>query len=557
MSIILIVDDDQNDLSALNNAISRRFKEDYQIESRLSVAEALDLLNRAKENDQQVALVIADQWMPQMNGIDFLVRAHEMHPSAQRALLVSWGDRSAGPTILQGCAFHQIENYLQKPWDPAEIYLYPAVGEFLTDWTRAHGSRMELVRVVGKTPSPRAHEICDLLERSAIPYGYHSAETDEGEALLKRGRIDPATLPAVILLDGSILLNPSNSDILDALGATDLEQTTCDLAIVGGGPAGLAAGVYGASEGLSTIIIEREAIGGQAGTSALIRNYLGFPRGISGAELAQRAYQQAWLFGAKYVLAREVSSLRANGAERILTLANGLEITAQVIVIATGASYQRLTTPGLERFVGSGVFYNTPADIRPFTDRNVCVIGSGNAAGQAVVHLAKTARQVVLAVRGDRLEKGMSDYMAKELQRLPNLVVRFHTEITGARGESVLEAIDLFDGVQQKAETIPADALFVFIGAQPHTDWLEGTLQRSGDGSILTGRRIDLKQAGWLPRRAPFFLETSMPGVFAAGDVRMDSVKRVASAVGEGAVAVQYAHEYRTSPIELPAENKR
>jgi thioredoxin reductase (NADPH) len=302
--IIMVVDDEPRDLTPMIDALARRYGGDYAVVSHLSAAAAVEDLRRLKDEAEQVALVIADQWMPEMNGIHLLDRAHEIHPGAQRALLVDWGDRTASSTILEGCAFGHLENYIYKPWSPPEIYLYPEVGEFLADWTRTHGPRMELIRVIGGDPAPRSHEVQELLERNGIPFGFYRADSEQGKALLEKARLDGSHLPVVILLDGHALVDPSNAEIMDALGATNLEDTSCDVAIVGGGPAGLAAAVYAASEGLRTIVIEREAVGGQAGTTSLIRNYLGFPKGISGGELARRAYEQAWLFGAKYVFAR-------------------------------------------------------------------------------------------------------------------------------------------------------------------------------------------------------------------------------------------------------------
>jgi thioredoxin reductase (NADPH) len=546
----MVVDDEPGSLAALLDALARRFGGDYRVVSHLSPQAALEELARIKADGEQLALIVADQWMPEMKGIDLLRRAHEIHPAAQRALLVSWGDRTAAPTILQGCAFGQLENYLNKPWSPPEVHLYPAVGEFLSDWTRAHGPRMELVRVVGSHPSPRAHELQDLLERNGIPHGFHVADSDEGKRLLERAGLDGSRLPVVILLDGLVLIDPSNAEVLDSLGATNLEERTCDLAVVGAGPAGLATAVYGASEGLSTIVIEREAIGGQAGTSSLIRNYLGFPRGISGGELTQRAYQQAWLFGTKYVLARDVSRLRASGVDRILTLSDGTEITARAVVIASGAAYRRLEVPGLQRFVGAGVFYTTPSDPRVLKDKVVFVAGGGNSAGQAVVHLAKSARRVTLVVRGSSLEEGMSDYLVQEIRRRPNVEIRLATEVVDGAGNEALDRVVLEDRVRRTRETTATDALFLLIGVQPRTEWLSGTLQRDPKGFIVTGRDLDRVSAGGNHGREPLPLETSMPGVFAVGDVRLGSTKRIASAVGEGAMAVQYVHTYLDAPID-------
>jgi thioredoxin reductase (NADPH) len=555
--VIMVVDDEPGALAALLDALARRFGGDYRVVSHLSPQAALEEFDRIRAEGEQLALIIADQWMPGMNGIDLLGRAHEIHPAAQRALLVSWGDRTATPTILQGCAFGQLENYLHKPWSPPEVHLYPAVGEFLSDWTRVYGPRMELVRVVGAHPSPRAHELRDLLERNGIPHGFHVADSDEGKRLLERAALDGSRLPVVILPDGFVLVDPSNAEVLDSLGASNLEERTCDLAVVGAGPAGLATAVYGASEGLSTIVIEREAIGGQAGTSSLIRNYLGFPRGISGGELTQRAYQQAWLFGTKYVLARDVSHLRASGVDRILTLSDGTEITARAVVIASGAAYRRLEVPGLERFVGAGVFYTTPGDARFLKDKVLFVAGGGNSAGQAVVHLAKRARRVTLVVRGPSLEEGMSDYLVQEIRRRPNVEVRLGTEVVDGAGNGALDRVVIEDRARRTRETAATDALFLLVGVQPRTEWLSGTLQRDPKGFIVTGLDLDRASAAGNHGREPMPLETSMPGVFAVGDVRLGSTKRIASAVGEGAMAVQYVHRYLDAPIETDEDASR
>jgi len=542
--VILVVDDDPESLASLRDALTRRFGADYRVVSNVSARAALEDLERIRALGESVALIIADQWMPEIEGIELLGRAHEIHPAAQRALLVDWGDRAAAPTILQGCAFGQLENYLRKPWFPPEVHLYPAIGEFLAEWTRAHGPRMELVRVIGDDPSRRSHDVRAFLERSGIPHGFSAADSDAGRAALKEVGLDGSRLPVVVLLDGHALIDPSNTEISDALGATNLEERDCDLAIVGAGPAGLAAAVYGASEGLVTIVVEREAVGGQAGTSSLIRNYLGFPRGISGGELAQRASEQAWLFGTKFVFAREGFRLRAAGASRILTLSDGIEITARAVILATGARYRRLDVPGAERLTGAGIFYATPGDARALKDREIFVAGGGNAAGQAVIFLSSGARKVTLLVRGESLEKGMSDYLIQQILRLPNVEVRLRTQVVGVAGEHSLERLTLKDEASAQTETAAAAALFVLIGADPHTEWLAGTLQRDPHGFILTGPGVRRAEALWNLDRPPTRLETSIPGVYAVGDVRHGSVKRVASAVGEGAVAVQYAHEY-------------
>jgi len=555
--VLMLVDDEPEPCEKMFTALVERFGSHYSVMSHGSAEAALADLDRIQEMGESVALVIADQWMPETTGLDFLRRAHEIHPTAQRALLVDWGDRSARPAILQGCAFGLLENYLHKPWSPPEVHLYPFVGEFLANWTRAHGPRMELVHVIGADPSPRAHQIHELLDRNGIPHGYHSVGTERADSLLAQARLDGSRLPVVTLLDGHVLVDPSNREILDALGATDMEERSCDVLVVGAGPAGLAAAVYAASEGLGTIVVEREAVGGQAGTSSLIRNYLGFPAGISGAELAQRAYEQAWLFGAKYVFAREGLSLRASGADRILSLSDGIEITARAVVIATGASYRRLGLPRVERFDDAGVYYVTPHDPRFLknVDIGVFVAGGGNSAGQAVMHLARHGVKVTLLVRGASLDQGMSDYLVQEIRRHPDIEVRERTEVVDADGGPTLERLVLRDCVSGATETLPAGLLFVLIGAQPHTDWLGGTVQRDRNGFLMTGADVD-RAAGWPLDRRPTRLETSLPGVFAAGDVRFGSVKRVASAVGEGAIAVQVIHEYLAAPAVLEADGR-
>jgi thioredoxin reductase (NADPH) len=550
--LILVVDDEADALESLREALDRRYRADYEVVATDSASAALEALERYRSDERRVALVIADQWMPEMEGIEFLSRAHEVHPTAQRALLAQWGDRSAAPTILRGCAFGILDNYVYKPWSPPEIHLYPAVGEFLTDWVRAYGPRMELVRVVGDEPSRRGHEIQEFLRRNGIPYGYHPADSPEGAQLLRQAGRDGKRLPVVILLDGHSLVDPSNAEISDSLGSSNLEGHSCDLAIIGGGPAGLAAAVYAASEGLRTVVIEREAIGGQAGTSSLIRNYLGFPRGIGGSELAQRAYEQAWLFESQFVFAREVMDLRAEGMDRVLALSDGNEIRARAVLIATGASYRRLGIPSLDRFTGTGLFYVSPGEPKPLAGSEVFVVGGGNSAGQAVLHLARYAARVTLLLRGDCLEEGMSEYLVRDIEQRENVEVRPRTEIVAGEGTHALERIVVLDHATGTKSTEDARIVFVLIGSDPHTEWLAGVVERDAYGFILTGRHAPRGTVAGGGRDA-LSLETSLPGVFAAGDVREGSVKRVSSAVGEGAVAVRYIHEYLANPVSLPA----
>jgi thioredoxin reductase (NADPH) len=549
---IVILDDDPVALSALLDALARRFGADYRVVSHLSANACLDALAAIEREKGEVALIIADQWMPGMNGSEVLARAHRIFPAAKRALLVAWGDRTASPTILRGCAFGELDNYLYKPWSPAEVHLYPLVGEFLSEWTRAYRPGLELVKVVARDPSPRAHELRELLGRNGIPHGFYAAGTTGATDVLAEAGLSDRGVPVVVLLDGAALVDPSNAEVMDAVGESPGDrELKCDLAIVGAGPAGLAAAVYAASEGLRTVVIEREVVGGQAGASVLIRNYLGFPRGISGTELTQRAYQQAWLFGAKYVFAREVAHLSADGDRRVVSLSDGREVVARAVLVATGARYRRLAAPGVERFVGAGVFYTAPGEPGLVAGRDVAVVGGGNSAGQAAFHLSRSARRVLLVTRGDRLEAHMSDYLVQAIRRAENIDVRLGAEVAGVVGTHHVEAVTVRDRTRGTREDVPAELLLVLIGALPHSDWLAGALECDDRGFVLTGADVPPRDG-----RQPLRLETSMPGVFAAGDVRHGSVKRVASAVGEGAIAVQLVHEYlaESRPVERGEE---
>jgi thioredoxin reductase (NADPH) len=543
---ILVIDDEPPALTAMLDALARRFGGDYQVVSHLQVSTALAELEKIKQDGNKVALIIADQWMPEMTGAEFLQRAHIIHPNAQRALLVAWGDKEASSIVLQACSFGQMENYILKPWFPPEVHLYPLVEEFLSDWVRENRPMMDLVRIIGTDPSPRAIEMTLFFERNGIPCGFYTADSPEGKEYLQQAGADGSQLPVVITFEGRCMIDPSNAELADEFGMSELEETTCDLAIVGAGPAGLSAGVYSASEGLRTIFIERDVVGGQAGSSSLIRNYLGFPRGISGGELTRRAYQQAWLFGAKYALARAATGLRASGLDRIITLDDGTEIAARAVLIATGANYRRLNIPSLDRFTGAGLYYVTGGMGRMFKDKDVFVAGAGNSAGQAVSYLAKFARKVTLLVRGETLEKRMSDYLIQDISRLPNVEVRLQCEAIDGIGQTRLKEIIVKNQSTGKTETLPVAAFFVMIGALPHTEWLSNSVQRDKHGFIITGSDISQKSS-----RQPLRFETSLPGVFAAGDVRHASVKRVASAVGEGSVAIHFIHDYLDSPVSI------
>jgi thioredoxin reductase (NADPH) len=476
------VDDEPNALASMLDALTRRFAGDYRVEPHLSPQSALDAVARHKADGEEIALVIADQWMPGMTGNEFLGQVRALEPTAKRALLVSWGDHEASPVILQACALGQLDNYLYKPWAPAEVHLYPYVSEFLAEWTRLHRPGMELIRIVGDELAPRAIEIRELLDRNGIPYGFHPAGSALADQLLDEHDARGRPQPLVFLLDGTTLADPVDAAIMDGVGESP-EQLTCDVAVVGGGPSGLTAAVYAGSVGLGTLVIERHVIGGQAGASSLIRNYLGFPRGISGAALTQRAYQQAWLFGAKFVFSREATGLRVDGDERFLALSDGREICARAVVVATGAEYRRLDVPELERFVGSSIFYTTFGETRLVRGLDVAVVGGGNSAAQAVVHLARFARNVTLIVRGDSLARTMSDYLVQQIRSTPNIRVKFGAEIVGGEGGERLDALHVRERAGGAVETIPVRFLFVLIGALPHTDWLQGVVQRAPSAS--------------------------------------------------------------------------
>ena len=546
---LVVVTDDPGTLTAATQALERRFGADYQVVAADAPAAALTALGQAGE---QVALLLAGQWLEGMTGIEFLCRAHELHPAAKRVLLIPFGDVAAGVAGLQAMALGQLDHWLNTPWGAPELQLYPEVSELLGQWARATaraGSRSEWVRVVGPRWSARSHELRDLLGRNNIPHGFYDAREEDGRRLLAQAGLEATDQPVVLLSDGRVLVDPPTERLAQALGAqTRPGPGRYDLAVVGAGSAGLAAATYAASEGLRTLLLEREAIGGQAGTTSLIRNYLGFPRGISGGDLAARATEQAVVFGAELVYTQPATSLRSNGADRVLTLANSTQAVSRTVVVATGVSYRRLPVPGLEELLGAGVFYGAAVtEAKAVQGQRVLVVGGANSAGQAAVHLARHAEQVTLLVRGGSLADGMSAYLVEELQRAGNVAVRLRTEVTAVEGAGHLEAVTVRDGVTEATETLPAAALFILIGAEPHTDWLASAVERDERGFVLTGRdllRAGRPPQGWPLDRPPLLLETSLPGVFAAGDVRHGSVKRVASAVGEGAIAIQLVHQY-------------
>jgi thioredoxin reductase (NADPH) len=495
----------------------------------------------------EVALLLADCGTAETSGVQFLTAAHTLFPAARRLLMFSFDDMRAAEVIRQATFFQQADHCLPKPWHPAEQLLYPIVSELLAAWSRVAGPRLQIVEVIGEQWAPRSHEIRDLLSRNGVPFGFYPSDGQVGAEVLRHAGLTGTVLPVLRMFDGRILVDPSNAEVAAALGApTRVGDDRYDVAIVGAGPAGLAAAVYGASEGLRTLVLEREALGGQAGTSSMIRNYLGFPRGISGTELATRAYEQARGFGARFVFfSSPVGLLPADGGGLQLALADGSHVSCRTVIVATGVSYRRLAIPQVEALVGAGVFYGAAStEAAALAGQPVFIVGGANSAGQAAIHLAEHAREVTLVVRGARLADSMSDYLVRVIGRTPNVHVRLHTEVTAAHGAGRLAGVTLRDRLTGATDTLPAGALFVMIGATPSTDWLAGTIQRDRHGFVLTGAAI---QAGAEPRwplpRAPQFLEASLPGVFAVGDVRHGSIKRVAAAVGEGATAIRLVHE--------------
>jgi thioredoxin reductase (NADPH) len=503
-----------------------------------------------------VVILLAACWLPEMSGAEFLMRAYRLHPFARRGLLMNWGDQTAAQLVLQSIAMGMIDAYAPKPWTSPDERFHKFITRFLEEWANEHRPKFEMVRVIGEQWSRRSHELRDLLDRNSIPYGFYEVTSETACRLLAETNCSTERLPVVVLYSGKTLIDPSNTELAEAVHVSTVfevnstfEKQTVDVVIIGAGPAGLSAAVYGASEGLQTVVVEREAIGGQASTSSRIRNYLGFPTGIPGGELASRAYEQAWLFGVNFTFTQEATGLEVRGDKRVVLLSNGSEIESRTVILAMGVSYRRLGLPGLDALIGVGVFYGaTASEAVAMKDQEVFVVGGANSAGQAALHLVKYARRVSLLVRGESLADSMSEYLIQEIAANPNIDVRLNTEVIDGGGEHRLERLVLQNSLTGKTETVPAAALFVLIGATPHTDWLPAQIQRDRQGYIVTGR--DLMRGTqpavscWPLQREPLLFETSMPGVFAVGDVRFRSVKRVASAVGEGSIAVQLIHQY-------------
>jgi thioredoxin reductase (NADPH) len=543
---ILTVDDDPMVAAAITRDLTGRYGEDYRVVRTTSGAEALVVLTRLALRDQPVALIAADQRMPRMTGIELLSQARAHAPHAKLLLLTAYADTDVAIKAINDIG---LDYYLLKPWDPPEERLYPVVDDLLGDWRRANPDHTSDVRVVGHRWSDRSHDLKLFLARNHVPYRWYDIERDpEAQRLLDLAQASPADLPLVLVPDGDALASPSTLELAGALGLrTSARQPLYDVCIVGGGPAGLAAAVYAASEGLSTVIVEREAPGGQAGQSSAIENYLGFPKGLSGSDLTHRATAQASRFGAEMVLARDVVGFEVRGPVRAVLLEGSGEIEARAIVVATGVSYRRLAAAGLEELSGRGVYYGVNAgEASQCRGDEVYVVGAANSAGQAALDLARFAKRVVLVVRAATLTGTMSRYLVERIAAAPNVSVRYRSEVVAGRGDGHLETLTLADRDTGATEEVSSSWLFVFIGASPRTEWLGDDVVRDEKGFVVTGQDLAAPAfpRRWPLPRPPFALETSVPGVFAAGDVRLDSMKRVASAVGEGAMSIYLVHRY-------------
>jgi len=548
--ILFSVDDDADVLRAIERDLRSQYGADYRVIGSDSPETALDILKQLKVRNDSVALLLADQRMPRMNGVEFLQEGMRIFPEAKRALLTAYADTSAAISAINEV---NINYFFMKPWDPPTEHLYPQLDDLLDDWKASYRPSFEGIRVLGTRWSPRSYELRDFLARNHVPYQWIdvelSANDPETKRLLEVLGTETANLPIVLFPDGTKLLESVPNQVAQKVGLRTRAQTNFyDLAIIGGGPAGLAAAVYGASEGLHTVMIEREAPGGQAGMSSRIENYLGFPTGLSGGDLARRAVWQAQRFGVEILSPQEAVSVRTEGSYRIVRLADGSEISCHALMVATGVQWRRLEAPGIDQLQGAGVYYGGGAtEALSCKGEIVYVVGGANSAGQAAMNFARYAEKVVILVRGNGLAATMSQYLIDQIQRTPNIQIWTHASVAEAHGETRLEEISVLCSDTNKLERVPASSIFIFIGALPQTDWLAGLVERDDRGFILTGPdliRDGERPKGWALDRDPFLLETNIPGIFAVGDVRHGSVKRVASGVGEGSVAVQFIHQY-------------
>ncbi len=547
--IILTVDDDREVLQAIARDVRRGFGEHFRVIRAESGDRALDVLRQLRLANESVALMLVDQRMPGLTGIELLAEARRLFPEAKKALLTAYADTDAAITAINEI---RLDHYLVKPWDPPEQHLFPVLDDMLDDWAADHPPEFKGIRVIGHRWSQESHVARDFLARNQVPYKWMDLASDPeaGELLGLTGNAS-GRCPVLIFPDGQILEQPTTQQIAEKAGIRGhAEVPLYDLIVIGAGPAGLAAAVYGASEGLSTVIIEREAAGGQAGQSTRIENYLGFPSGLSGAELSRRAMTQARRFGAEFLLTHEVAAIENHAGVIGVTLGDGSELRAHSVIIATGVSYRRLEVPGADRLTGKGIYYGAAvSETSSVRGERVHIIGAANSAGQAAIHFASVAQSVTMLVRGNTLSASMSHYLAERIRATPNIDIRYHTTVDEVRGGEHLEQVVLRDTDSGERQIEPACALFVMIGAAPRTDWLDGRIARDAKGFLLTGPEVLAKGGAkeWRADCDPYLMETSIPGVFAAGDVRLGSGKRVATAVGEGATAVMSVWQYRAS----------
>jgi thioredoxin reductase (NADPH) len=550
---ILTVDDDPSVSRAVARDVRRRYGENYRIVRAESGDQAMEALREMKLRGDQVALLLADYRMPEMTGIDFLEQAMDLYPAARRVLLTAYADTGAA---IDAINVVDLDYYLLKPWDPPEEKLYPVLDTLLEAWQSVDHAVVPETKVIGHRWSSRSYDVRDFLARNQVPYRMYLADQPEGARLLSAAQLSADVLPVVITPAGDALVDPTDAELAGKVGlSTAPAQDFYDVVVIGGGPAGLGTAVYAASEGLRTVLVERMATGGQAGQSSRIENYLGFPDGVSGAQLTDRARRQAVKFGAELLTTRDAAALEVNGSARTVHFADGGRIDAHAVVLATGVSYRRLEVEGLEELTGRGVFYGSAlTEAVSCTDQDVYIVGGANSAGQAAVYFARHASSVTMLVRGESLADTMSSYLIDQIAALARITVRTCVEVVGATGEPSgpggddhLTELTLLNRASGVRETVPASWVFIFIGAAPRTEWLEGVLVRDEHGFVVAGPDLVVdgrRPAGWTLDRDPLLLETSVPGVFAAGDVRADSLKRVASAVGEGAMAVALLHRY-------------
>ncbi|MGH9286875.1 MAG: FAD-dependent oxidoreductase [Acidimicrobiales bacterium] len=544
--ILLTVDDDPGVSRAVARDLRRQYGEDYRVVRTESGPQALATLRELKLRGDLVAVLLADHRMPEMSGLEFLEEAMDLFPHARRALLTAYADTDAA---IQAINVVDLDHYLLKPWDPPEEKLYPIVDSLIEMWQESDEQQPTHTQVVGHRWSARSFEVRDFLARNSVPYRWLTSEEPEGLRLLSAAGVDVTSIPLIVTADSDYLVDPTIGELAAKVGLSTTPSTDFyDVVIVGGGPAGLGAAVYAASEGLRTVLVERQATGGQAGQSSRIENYLGFPDGVTGGQLTDRARRQAHKFGAEVLTTRDVVGLDVRPSSRAVRFADGGQVVAHAVLLATGIAYRRLEVPGAEGLTGRGLFYGSAVtEASACAGDDIFIVGGANSAGQAAVFLARHARRVTVLVRADSLEKSMSHYLIRQIDEIPNIEVRVTTEVVALTGDDHLETITICNSRTGKQETAPASYVFVFIGAAPRTEWLQGVIERDARGFVLTGPDLRWERhrpRGWKLDRDPYFLEASTPGVFAAGDVRANSVKRVASAVGEGAMAIQLIHGY-------------